>query len=45
MDRLKKEAAAKGCHIVLLLTTTGQGGHYGLSGGTKASVTGVAYKY
>lgn len=45
MDKLKKEAAAKGCHIVLLLTTTGKGGGYGWSGGTKASVTGVAYKY
>ena len=45
MDKLKKDAAAQGCHIVLLLTTTGKGGHYGVSGGTKASVTGVAYKY
>lgn len=45
MEKLKKEAAAKGCHIVLLLTTTGKGGHYGISGGAKASVTGVAYKY
>lgn len=45
MDKLKKEAAAQGCHIVLLLTTTGKGGHSGISGGTKASVTGVAYKY
>ncbi|MBX2952267.1 MAG: hypothetical protein KF870_07165 [Leadbetterella sp.] len=45
MDKLKKEASSHGCHIVLLLTTTGKGGHYGISGGTKASVTGVAYKY
>ncbi len=45
MEKLKKEAASKGCHIVLLLTTTGKGGHYGISGGTKASVTGIAYKY
>ncbi|MCG2462296.1 hypothetical protein K8352_16160 [Flavobacteriaceae bacterium F89] len=45
MDKLKKQAAAKGYHIVLLITTTGTGGHYGISGGTKASVTGVGYKY
>lgn len=45
MDKLKKQAAAKGYHIVLLITTTGKGGHYGISGGTKASVTGVGYKY
>lgn len=45
MDKLKKEAAAIGCHMVLILTTTGKGGHYGISGGTKASVTGVAYSY
>ena len=45
MGKLKKEAAAQGCHVVLLLTTTGKGGHSGMSGGTKASVTGVAYKY
>ncbi len=45
MDKLKKQAAAKGYHIVFLITTTGKGGHYGISGGTKASVTGVGYKY
>ena len=45
MDKLKQQAAASGCHIVLILTTTGQGGHSGFSGGAKASVTGVAYKY
>jgi len=45
MEKLKQDAAAKGCHVILLLTTTGKGGGYGLSGGTKASVTGVAYKY
>jgi hypothetical protein len=45
MDKLKKEAAIQGCHIVLLLTTTGKGGHAGMSGGAKASVTGVGYKY
>lgn len=45
MDKLKQDAAANGCHIILLLTTTGKGGGYGLSGGTKASVTGIAYKY
>jgi hypothetical protein len=26
-------------------TTTGKGGYYGISGVTKASVTGVRYKY
>ncbi len=45
MDKLKKQAAARGCHIVLILTTTGKAGSYGVAGGTKASVTGVAYKY
>jgi len=45
MDKLKKQAAAKGYHMVLLITTTGKGGHYGISGGAKASVTGVGYKY
>jgi hypothetical protein len=45
MDKLKKSAAAKGCHIVLILTTTGKGGHPGITGGTKASVTGIVYKY
>ncbi|MGV1021029.1 hypothetical protein ACTS9V_15570 [Empedobacter falsenii] len=45
MDKLKKEAAKKGYHVVLILTTTSKGGSYGMSGGTKASVTGVGYKY
>ncbi len=45
MDKLKKQAAAKGYHIVLLITTTSKAGHSGISGGTKASVTGVGYKY
>jgi len=45
MDKLKKQAAEKGYHIVLLMTTTGKGGHGGISGGTKSSVTGVGYKY
>jgi len=45
MDKLKKIAASKGYHIVLLITTTGKGGHYGISGGTKSSVTGIGYKY
>lgn len=45
MDKMKKQAAAKGYHIVLLITTTSKGGHGGMSGGTKASVTGVGYKY
>ncbi len=45
MDKLKKEAASQGCHVVLILSTTGKGGHSGVSGGAKASVTGIAYKY
>ena len=49
MDKLKKEAAAKGCHVILILSTTGKAGTYEYgnvwSGGTKASVTGVFYKY
>lgn len=45
MEKLKKQAAAIGAHIVLILTTTSKGGTYGISGGTKASVTGVAYGY
>ncbi len=45
MVKLKKQAASKGYHIVFLITTTSKGGHYGISGGTKASVTGVGYKY
>lgn len=45
MDKLKKQAAIKGYHIVFLIATTGKGGHYGISGGTKASVTGIGYKY
>lgn len=45
MEKLKREAASNGCHIVLLLTTTSRNGTYGISGGTKASVTGIAYKY
>ena len=45
MVKIKQQAASKGCHIVLLLTTTGRNGTYGISGGTKASITVVAYKY
>ena len=44
MNKLKKQAAAKGYHIVLLITTTGNGGYGGISG-TKSSVTGVGYRY
>ena len=36
------------CFIVIyvfLITTTGKGGGYGISGGTKSSVTGIGYKY
>ena len=43
MDKLKRQAAAKGYHIILIITTTGSPGGYGT--GAKASVTGVGYKY
>ena len=42
--KLKKEAASKGCHIILLLNTTGRQGTYGVNA-TKSSVAGVGYKY
>ncbi|QKJ63345.1 hypothetical protein [Flavobacterium sp. M31R6] len=45
MEKLKKLAAKNGAHIVLILTITSKGGSFGFSGGTKASVTGVAYGY
>lgn len=45
MIKLKKEAAAKGCHIVLILTTTGKNSSWAVSGRTRSSVTGVLYKY
>jgi hypothetical protein len=45
MDKLKQQAAEKGYHMVFLITTTGKGGHYGISGGAKASVTGIGYSY
>lgn len=45
IEKLKKEAAKKGYHVVLLLTTTSKGGGYGISGGTKSSITGIGYKY
>ena len=45
MNKLKKQAAEQGCHIILILTTTGKGGHFGMSGGAKQSITGVGYKY
>lgn len=45
MEKLKKLAAKNGAHIVLILTTTSKGGSFGISGGAKSSVTGVAYGY
>lgn len=45
LEKLKEEAAEKGAHIILILTQTSQNGSYGLSGGTKASFSGVAYGY
>ncbi len=46
IEKLKKEAAALGCHVVLILTSTGRGGGLSTFGGTaKANLTGVAYSY
>ncbi|WP_221390165.1 hypothetical protein [Dyadobacter sp. NIV53] len=45
LKKLKQEAAEKGAHLVLILTQTSKNGSYGMSGGTKASFTGVAYGY
>lgn len=45
LEKLKKEAAKQGAFIVLILTGTSQAGHYGVSGGTKASFVGTAYTY
>lgn len=47
MDKLKKDAASKGCHAILILTTTSKAGNNRetLSGAPKASITGVMYKY
>jgi hypothetical protein len=43
MDKIKKEAAANGCHIVLILTTTGKSGTPYSSASSSISV--IAYKY
>lgn len=47
MDKLKRDAARRGCHVILILTTTSKAGNNRetLSGAPKASVTGVMYKY
>jgi hypothetical protein len=45
LEKLKKEAAKQGAFIVLILTETSQAGHYGVSGGTKASFIGTIYSY
>ena len=42
IDKLKKEAASHGCHIILMLSSTGDKMFYA---GSQASVSGVAYKY
>jgi len=44
-DELKKEAAKKSCHLVLLLTTIGKKGHLDIIDRPKWSITGVIYKY
>lgn len=47
IEKLKKEAAALGCHMVLILTTSGRGGGLSVLSASqaKASLTGVAYSY
>jgi hypothetical protein len=46
LQKLKKIAASKGYHTVVLLNTKRLGAHSGKSrGGIKASVTGVGYSY
>ncbi len=42
IDKLKKQAASNGCHIILMLSTTGNKAYYA---GAQASASGVAYKY
>ncbi|MEG0915621.1 MAG: hypothetical protein RSF68_01260 [Myroides sp.] len=42
-NKLKKEAAAEGCHILLILTTTGKSGSPYSS--ASSSLTAVGYKY
>ncbi|MDR7210992.1 hypothetical protein [Flavobacterium piscis] len=44
-DELKKEAAKKGCHIILLLTTIGKKGQLEMIDRPNWSITGVIYKY
>ena len=43
MDKLKKESAEKGCHILLILTTTGKSGSPYSS--ASSSLTAIGYKY
>ena len=46
MNKLRKEAAKNGCHIILIRTESSTPGGWGPSGGsTKASYIGIAYKY
>ena len=46
IEKMKKEAAKNGCHIVLIRTENSTAGGWGPSGGsTRASYIGVAYKY
>ena len=46
LQKLKRIAALKGYHTVVILNTSGQGSHSGKSrGGYRASITGVGYTY
>ncbi len=44
MDKLRKEAAAMGCHIVLIVSSVSRDGGYA-KGNAKSNLTGVPYSY
>ena len=46
LQKIKKIAASKGYHTVVILKTSGQGSHSGKSrGGSRTSLTGLGYTY
>lgn len=46
LQKLKRIAASKGYHTIVILNTSGQGSHSGKRrGGYRASITGVGYTY
>lgn len=44
-NKLKKEAASKGYHVLLILTTSGRSGSFGTSSGASASIRAIGYRY